>query len=462
MSLSELSRSTAFRIAAIFSGLFLVNVAAIFAVLYVLITSELERKLKAHILEVRNTLVAIDENSGFSALAKMIGRNGATTPDTEDVYLLTDPDGNYVAGNILAIPRFDDWDELPWNKLPLTGNAQKTPMTSAALALWSPVNGGYLMVGDGNGDIQEAQEMLIEGVVWGLLMTIVSALAGGALLGWRAQSRINAMETALDAVARGEFATRVPRTASGDDLDQVAARINNTFDQLQGLIGAVRQVSTDIAHDLKTPIGRIRQRLESTRRSATTTAEYREITEKTISDIDAVIETFEALLRIAQIEGGGRKARFVDVDLKEILANVVDAYEVVGEDTGHQMTASLPPVGRHVIKGDRELLTQLFANLIENSIRHCPEGSRIGLVLDAAGDQLVVRISDNGPGIPASERDNVFRRLYRLEKSRTTPGSGLGLSLAAAIADLHGATIKLSDNKPGLAVTLSFPPLVLP
>ena len=461
MNLNELTRRTAFRIGSIFSGLFLVTMVVIFAVLYGLMTREMEHKLKSHIMEVRDTLVALGDSGGFDALAKTIKRSGPTTPEVEDIYLLTDVYGKYVSGNLREIERFEDWDELPWAKLPLIGKATKSRSTTAAVALWTPVEGGYLLVGNGNGDVEEAQEMLIEGVAWGMLITIVSALLGGTLLGLRAQQRIHAMESALDAVAKGEFATRVPRTASGDDLDQVAARINKTLDQLQGLIGTVRQVSSDIAHDLKTPIGRIRQRLESTRRTATTVAEYRETTDKTVVEIDDVIDTFEALLRIAQIEGGARKARFTDVDLRGILLNVVDAYEFVGEDTDHRLSARLPDHGGQTIRGDNDLLTQLFANLIENSIRHCPPGSRIDVGLVYDGDNSIVRISDNGQGIPESERQNVFRRLYRLEKSRTTPGNGLGLSLVAAITDLHGATISLDDNHPGLIVTLSFPSHVL-
>ena len=415
----------------------------------------------SHILEVRDTLVAVGDSGGFDALAKAVKRSGPTTSEVEDIYLLTDANGKYISGNLREIERFDDWEELPWAKLPLIGKASKSRSTTAAVAIWTPVNGGYLLVGDGNGDVEEAQEMLIDGVAWGMLITIVSALLGGTLLGLRAQQRIDAIERALDAVAKGEFATRVPRTASGDDLDQVAARINKTLDQLQGLIGTVRQVSSDIAHDLKTPIGRIRQRLESTRRTATTVAEYRDTTDKTVVEIDDVIDTFEALLRIAQIEGGARKARFTDVDLRGILLNVVDAYEFVGEDTDHRLSARLPDRGGQTIKGDNDLLTQLFANLIENSIRHCPPGSKIDVGLVYEGDNSIVRIADNGQGIPAPERENVFRRLYRLEKSRTTPGNGLGLSLVAAITDLHGATITLGDNHPGLIVTLSFPSHVL-
>ena len=203
--------------------------------------------------------------------------------------------------------------------------------------------------------------------------------------------RIDTMETALDAVARGEFATRLPQTASGDDLDQVATRINKTLDQLQGLIGAVRQVSTDIAHDLKTPIGRIRQRLDTTRRSATTVEEYRETTDKTLSEIDGVIDTFEALLRIAQIEGGSRKSRFSEINLGAILRNIIDAYEFVGEDTDHRIFSHFQDHLETKIRGDAELLTQLFSNLIENSIRHCPPGSRIDIGLEMDATHVIVR-----------------------------------------------------------------------
>jgi signal transduction histidine kinase len=179
--------------------------------------------------------------------------------------------------------------------------------------------------------------------------------------------------------------------------------------------------------------------------------------EDALTDLDAIMETFDALLRITQIEAGARKARFANVDLAAVLDDVGDVYAAVAEDAGHSLT---PADGRWkpaIVRGDRELLVQLFANLIENAIRHCPKGTLISLALYDEPSGFRAELSDNGPGIPAAEREKVFRRLYRLERARSTPGSGLGLTLVAAIAELHDAKIRLEDNAPGLNVTISFP-----
>jgi signal transduction histidine kinase len=242
-----------------------------------------------------------------------------------------------------------------------------------------------------------------------------------------------------------------------DDLDHVAGQVNATLDHLQTLIENVNQASSDIAHDLKKPIGRLRRRLEVVRDSAGDVEEMRARVAESLSDLDSIVETFEALLRITQIEAGARKVRFCDFDLGSVLLEVADIYEPVAEEGGDRLECSVRDNQGAEIHGDRELLTQLFANLIENAIRHSPKSTRIGVDLFTRGDRHVAVVWDTGPGIPFDERENVFRRLYRLEKSRTTPGSGLGLSMAAAIAELHGATIKLDDNKPGVRISVSFP-----
>jgi signal transduction histidine kinase len=208
---------------------------------------------------------------------------------------------------------------------------------------------------------------------------------------------------------------------------------------------------------LKTPIRHLKQRLETSRRTSKTVEDYRNVLDNASDEIDSIVETFEALLRIAQIEAGARKARFSEIVLNDVLANVAEAYEQVGEDSGFKFTTNLSQAKSITIYGDRELLTQLFANLLENSFHHCLPGTEVNIKLLSNSHGPVVQITDTGPGIPAEERENVFRRLYRLEKARTTPGNGLGLSLVAAIADLHEAMIELSENKPGLCVSVQFP-----
>jgi signal transduction histidine kinase len=217
-------------------------------------------------------------------------------------------------------------------------------------------------------------------------------------------------------------------------------------------------VSTDIAHDLTTPISRLRNRIEQARKAAASGAPVDVLLEQAEGETRSIHETFEALLGIAQIESGRPRDRFTRVDMGEILASLNDTYGPVAEDHGHELILEVPSDGRFRLQGDRALLTQMLANLVENAIRHCVRPATISM--GARGDSdgaLVTYVSDTGPGIPADEREKVFRRLYRLEKSRTTDGSGLGLSIVKAIEDLHHATIRLADNGPGLLVEITFP-----
>jgi signal transduction histidine kinase len=244
---------------------------------------------------------------------------------------------------------------------------------------------------------------------------------------------------------------------NGDDIDAVSGQVNSALDRLSALVDGMREVSANIAHDLKTPLNRLQMVLES---AADKTAAGKDVSGE-LADARTeslqINETFDALLRIAQIEAGARKARFVDVDVGHIVETIGEVYADVAEDDGKSLSTGLVPGTKWHVHGDRDLLMQMLANLVENALRHCPPATAIELSVARQDDRVLVKVCDSGPGIPAEERDNVFRRLYRLDSSRTTPGSGLGLSLVKAVADLHGAAIILKDNNPGLAVIVSFP-----
>jgi signal transduction histidine kinase len=338
----------------------------------------------------------------------------------------------------------------------LIGEWKARRSSTAVIGAWSNVKGGYLFVGDGNGDIRDAQRLLLKGLSWGIAISLLSAIIGGSILGLNAQKRMRAIEHALNAVSSGQLQERVPRSSASDDIDHVASLINGTLDRLQKLISNLKQVSSDIAHDLRTPISRMRQKLEVVQQATSDLQTYRATVDDALLEIDGIAETFEALLRITEIEAGARRTRFANVDLASLLSNVTDAVTAVAEDRGHSLSASIDSSQPNVVFGDRQLLSQLFINVLENSVEHCQSGARIKVELSRNGDGSEVRISDNGPGIPIEEHEKVFRRLYRLEKSRTTRGSGLGLSLVAAIADLHGAKLSLEDNHPGLVTRISF------
>lgn len=452
------TRGTAFRLAALVAVIITLVNSVIFSALYYSLSAQLTDHLRAHIDEVRQTLIDVEghEKDGFQELAAMIDSHARVAKSDEDIYLLTDEAGKRIAGNIASLDRFEGWRSIPWKDLNLLGDWSPHRASDAVIGRWTSVDGGHLFVGDGNGDIRDAQRLQLNGLLWGIGLSVICAICGGWLLGVRAQRRIGQMEEVLNAVASGALDRRVPREPASDDIDHVAALINAALDRLQRLFENLRQLSVDIAHDLRTPISRMRQRLERVRSGADSIEAYREAADASIAEIDNIAETFDALMRISEIEAGARKNRFADVDLKALLINITDAVEAVAEERGHRLKLVCATEGPFIAHGDRRLLNQLFVNLIENAIVHCPDPADISVEITNVGGAPVVRVRDTGPGIPAQEHERVFRRLYRLEKSRTTPGNGLGLSLVAAIAELHGARVALANNSPGLVVEISF------
>lgn len=455
MITNDILKRTPVRLAGAFTLLFAVTVVALVLVLYLTLQAELASHIQKRVAETSDTLVAIDAEHGFDALAAVVADEAKSVRDFDSILLLRRKDGSFQAGNVRNVRVFSGWDVLDRAWLPMV--ADKGDPDDRFYAEWYPVSQGYLLVGGSDREIREVRRILLHGLGWGLLTTVLLAVGSAVLLARRTQQKIDIFATTLAHVSHGDIGRRVPLTGSGDDLDRVAAQINTALSQLQKLIENVNQASSDIAHDLKKPIGRLRRRLELALGSADNVKDYRGRVEESLAELDAIVETFEALLRITQIEAGARRSRFCLVDLGDVLADVADVYEPVAEESGDHLECAVRGDANAQILGDRELLTQLFANLIENAIRHSPTGIRIGVDLLTQEQEHVAIVWDTGPGIPADERENVFRRLYRLERARTTPGSGLGLSLAAAIADLHGATVALEDNKPGLRVVVSFP-----
>jgi signal transduction histidine kinase len=260
--------------------------------------------------------------------------------------------------------------------------------------------------------------------------------------------------TTRDIVA-GDLTRRVPVGGSGDEFDNLADSINSMLDRIQALMSELQQVTTDIAHDLRTPLTRLRQRLELVQRPEVDSQALRQVVVNTVVDIDGILGIFGALLRIAQVESGARRAAFAAVDLSELLGTVAELYRSSAEEKSQSFAFRAD--GTLQVRGDRELLLQLFANLVENAIKHSPSGSAISLTAFNSGSAVSIIVADDGPGIPIHLRTKVLQRFVRLEASRTTSGSGLGLSLASAIVKLHDANLSLSDNQPGVKVTVELP-----
>jgi len=452
---NDLLKRTPVRLAGAFAILFALTVVALIAVLYLTLVSELRSDIRQRVEEMSDTLRAIDAQQGFDGLTAVVAEEAKSVRDFDSIFLLRSDDGSFRAGNVQNVRLFSGWGELDRAWLPIV--ADKGGPEDRFFATWTPVSKGHLLVGNSDRALREVQRILLHGLGWALIAAILLATGSAIYLARRAQQKIDVFATTLSKVSRGEISERVPVTRSHDDLDHVAAQINATLAHLQKLIESVNQASSDIAHDLKKPIGRLRRRLELALRNADDGASFRTQVEESLGELDSIVETFEALLRITQIEAGARRARFSGVELGTVLADVADIYEPVAEEAGDRLVSTVAIAERAQVTGDRELLTQLFANLIENAIRHSPTGTRIDVSLQTRGERHVAIVADSGPGIPIDECENVFRRLYRLERERATPGSGLGLSLVAAIAELHGAAVNLADNAPGLRVEVSFP-----
>ena len=366
-------------------------------------------------------------------------------------YLMQDPNRVVLAGNLPSIdPQIGvrEWSgraRQGWN--PYAGiRGQGVQM-----------NGNYVFVGWSTYQLREMEEFVIGAFLWGLAASMILALAGGIVMSRRLMRKIETVSETSRDIIEGDLKRRVPVEHGGDEFDHLAFSINAMLDRIETLMEDLRQVTTDIAHDLRTPLTRLRNRLELALRPATEKHTLRDIVAAARCETDTILDIFGALLRIAQIESGVRKAAFAWVGMGDVIDTAVEIYRSSADEKSQRLVSEvLPRPGLHV-RGDRELLTQLFTNLIENAIQHSPPGATIRVSAQQRRGHIHVEVADDGPGIPDEFKDKVMQRFYRMESSRTTPGSGLGLSLATAIARLHDAVMTLADNSPGLRVIVSLP-----
>jgi signal transduction histidine kinase len=286
-------------------------------------------------------------------------------------------------------------------------------------------------------------------------MTIVLALAGGTMMSRTMMHRIEIINATCHQIMDGDLKRRIPRTGVDDDFDKLVATLNRMLDQIEVLMTGVKQVTNNIAHDLRTPLTHLRRRLEMLRENNLSIDRHEELLDQAIGEADGLLMTFKALLRISEVESGSRRVGFQNVDMSALLHDVIELYMPLSEEKEQTFEAEVTQA--RMIPGDRDLLFQAFANILDNAIKYTQAAGRIQLVLRDQPGRLEVAISDTGPGIPAEAREQVFERFFRLETSRSSPGNGLGLSLVAAIVKLHNGQIELTDNQPGLKLTITLP-----
>ena len=267
--------------------------------------------------------------------------------------------------------------------------------------------------------------------------------------------RVEAVNQTARQIMGGDLSRRVPARGAGDEFDELAENLNGMLDRIEALMDDVRRVSDSIAHDLRTPLSRLRGRLEQLRGLAQQGQVDLEAVDHAVADADGLLSTFNSLLRIARAESPALRAGFADVDLPGLLRDVAELYEPVAEERGLRLAVEAP--GEVRTRGDRDLLFQAFANLLDNAVKYTPAGGTVRITVAGAPERPVVVVADTGPGVPEAESRKVFQRFYRLDGARSTPGNGLGLSLVDAVARLHGMRVALEDNAPGLRVRLEFP-----
>ena len=450
-SWARLVRTATFRLAAGFAALFSVSIIVVSSIVYVAMTrysdQQIDLSISAEMTAVRDSVA----NASTAQVIKAINDRIADIEPDYFYYVLQDSTGSMLAGNLRPVPSATGWADIPLDTTDADGVHERHTIRGLGIDLTPEL---HLFIGRDTHDLDELQQGIAGFFLAGAAATVLLALASGLVLSARFLRRVEAVNVAARHIMDGHLDERVPSRGKADEFDRLAENLNAMLDRIQQLMQGLHQVSSDIAHDLRTPLSHMRQRLELARLKADSVADYDAAVERAVADIDGILGVFAALLRIAQIESGARREGFASVDLSGVFDTIIDTYGPVADDAGHRLTGAVAP-GLQV-RGDRQLLTQMLANLVENTIRHTPPGTEITVSLAPSPGGPVGKVCDTGPGIPEAAREKVFQRFFRLDASRMTPGSGLGLSLVAAVAQLHEIRVTLSDNRPGLAVTLEF------
>ena len=449
-TLSRILRSASFRLPLLYAVLFILSAGVLFTTVYWTATAAMQNDMTAVLRSEALQLAEVHRRSGLAGLADQITRRINFRTKGPIFYLLQAPNRRVVVGNLPGMPPVNGVIDFEPKQDSPEAEAERPKLTGFGLTL---PDGSFLLVAQDSTRLTDMQHAIVRAFVWASGLALLLAIAGGTLLGTNFLRRIDTITRTSRAIMEGDLSARIPVRGTHDEIDQLIVSLNAMLARIQQLMDGLRQVSSDIAHDLRTPLGRLRQQLEDARERATTTADYQAATEAAIEEADELLATFSALLRIAQVEAGAQRSAFAAFDLSGLVKSLGETYEPVAEDAGHVLDVTVQD--GISFTGDRQLVAQLLTNLLENALRHTPEGTRVSLGLARTDSGVEIVVADNGPGIPDSERDKVFDRFYRLDRSRSTAGSGLGLAMVKAIAGLHGLSIRLEDAKPGLRVILS-------
>jgi signal transduction histidine kinase len=458
-SLSQLWRTTTVRLTGLFVLIFVVFSVALLAFISWQSSIQLQRQQSNDIDREVRQISRLDRERGWRAAAYAVGRL-ASAPG-QGIYYLAAPNGQMMVSNIAEFPveilqtpgvySFDYERPRPFD--PAVG--EEGPPPGYALVRSEVLESGMrLMVGRDVVERRGFTGIIVQGFGLGVLGIVLASIIAGLITSIRVLRRVDAISGTATKIMSGNLSERVPVTRSNDEFDGLAKNLNLMLDRIEALLQGLKEVTDNVAHDLKTPLTRLRNKAEAALREGSGSETQREALETTLTESDKLIRTFNALLMIARAEAGAPSGAFADVDLSAVAADVAELYEPAAEEAGMTLATQIAP--GITLRGNRELLGQALVNLLENALKYGREGKIILRVI-AAGDRISIEVADNGPGIPEADRERVVERFVRLEESRTEEGSGLGLSLVAAVARLHRGTFRIEDNKPGVRAVIDLP-----
>jgi signal transduction histidine kinase len=453
--LAKTLRSSTLRLALIWIGIFGAAVAALLGYIHWSTTSYMLRQSDQAIAAELGILREAYTRAGRDQLIAAIAQRMSDEHIGSGVYLLADPSGALLAGNLAAWPASlkgpSGWGNF--NAPEWKSGAARRPLLRATFETLA--DGTRLLVGRDIADLDHVTQRINTALLLTTLLIVAVAAAASASVTRRTVGRIESINATSRAIMQSGLSERIPLRGTKDEWDELATNLNSMLDRIETLMGEVKQFTDNVAHELRTPITRLRGRLEKSYNSLPDGDAHKSMIGDTISDLDSVQRIFSSLTRISQIEVSDRTAAFRTIDLAEIVREVVELFDAAAEEKGGQ----LKTIGdqRVLVTGDRDLLFDAVANLVDNAIKHGREAGRVTVDVRQYDAGAAIAVSDEGPGIPDDEIRNVFKRFYRLERSRRTPGNGLGLCLVAAVARLHGAQIGTFDNAPGLTIRLWFP-----
>ncbi|MGE0857743.1 MAG: sensor histidine kinase [Gammaproteobacteria bacterium] len=448
--LKVLLRTSAFQLTLFYTGLFICSAALLTMFFYWSTIGLLVRETDATLQAEVNGLAEQYGEHGLQRLVQVIVHRLENDRSGSMLYLFATRDNQPLAGNLLAWPqtaaKADGWVEFVHHR----PDGRAVP--ARARVYWLQ-DGLHLLVGRNVEQLEQLKSIFNRALLLGVGVIMVLATIGGLIMSNRLMQRVATLTAATGDIMAGRLDRRLAQDGSGDEFDVLSGRVNAMLDRLEALLATVRHVSDNVAHDLRTPLTRLRNRLELAARGAPDA--LRAELDASVEDADRLLATFASLLRIARIESGSYAAEFEALDLATLVKDANELYADLAQDQA--LTLHTVAIGPAPVRGDRNLLFQAMTNLIDNALKHAPPRSTVDVTLRRDGARYVFEVRDRGPGIPPEARERVTQRFTRLDQSRTLPGSGLGLSLVKAVAELHGGALGFDDNAPGLVASLSLP-----